>query len=81
MHYRRIMKNDRHGWDIAYTYSARSPPAEGETEVWHREVAENQLVLVSAGDSFIRNVVRPMAGSSGQPAHGSRKSSNMCSMR
>jgi hypothetical protein len=52
IHYRRIMKNDREGWDIAYTYSASYKLPDGEAEVWHREVAENQLVLVAAGDSF-----------------------------
>jgi hypothetical protein len=52
IHYRRILKNDRNGWDIAYTYSASYKLPDGEAEVWHREVAENQLVLVAAGDSF-----------------------------
>jgi hypothetical protein len=52
IHYRRIEKNDRNGWDIDYTYSASYKLPEGDSEVWHREVAENQLVLVAAGDSF-----------------------------
>lgn len=52
IHYRRIMKNDRNGWDIAYTYSASYKLPDGEAEVWHREVAENQLVLVAAGETF-----------------------------
>ncbi|MEY2934461.1 MAG: hypothetical protein RL033_5210 [Pseudomonadota bacterium] len=52
IHYRRILKNERNGWDIAYTYSASYKLPEGDEEVWHREVAENQLVLVEAGDSF-----------------------------
>jgi hypothetical protein len=52
IHYRRIEKNDRNGWDVDYTYSASYKLPEGDTEVWHREVAENQLVLVAAGDSF-----------------------------
>jgi hypothetical protein len=52
IHYRRIEKNDRNGWDVDYTYSASYKLPEGETEVWHREVAENQLVLIAAGDSF-----------------------------
>ncbi|HKO90871.1 MAG TPA: hypothetical protein VJU61_06960 [Polyangiaceae bacterium] len=52
MHYRRILKNDRHGWDVAYTYSASYRLPEGEQEVWHREVAENQLVLVATGDEY-----------------------------
>lgn len=52
IHYRRILKNERNGWDIAYTYSASYKLPEGDDEVWHREVAENQLVLVEAGDSF-----------------------------
>jgi hypothetical protein len=52
MHYRRILPNDRHGWDIAYTYSASYRLPEGEQEVWHREVAENQLVLVATGDQY-----------------------------
>lgn len=52
IHYRRIEKNDRNGWDVAYTYSASYKLPEGEAEVWHREVADNQLVLVAEGDSF-----------------------------
>jgi hypothetical protein len=52
IHYRRILKNDRNGWDVNYTYSASYKLPEGDAEVWHREVAENQLVLVTAGDSF-----------------------------
>lgn len=52
IHYRRILKNDRDGWDVAYTYSASYKLPDGEAEVWHREVADNQLVLVAAGDSF-----------------------------
>jgi hypothetical protein len=52
IHYRRILKNEREGWDIAYTYSASYKLPDGEAEVWHREVAENQLVLVAAGDTF-----------------------------
>ena len=52
IHYRRILKNDRDGWDIAYTYSASYKLPDGEAEVWHREVSDNQLVLVAAGDSY-----------------------------
>jgi hypothetical protein len=52
IHYRRILKNERNGWDIDYTYSASYKLPEGDAEVWHREVAENELVLVAAGDSF-----------------------------
>jgi hypothetical protein len=52
IHYRRILKNERDGWDIAYTYSASYKLPEGDAEVWHREVEENQLVLVTAGDTF-----------------------------
>jgi hypothetical protein len=52
IHYRRILKNDRNGWDVAYTYSASYKLPDGEAEMWHREVAENQLVLVAAGDTF-----------------------------
>jgi len=52
IHYRRILKNDHDGWDIAYTYSASYKLPDGEAEVWHREVAENQLVLVASGDTF-----------------------------
>ena len=52
IHYRRILKNDRSGWDVDYTYSASYQLPEGDSQVWHREVAENQLVLIAAGDSF-----------------------------
>lgn len=52
IHYRRIMRNEQDGWDIAYTYSASYKLPDGDAEVWHREVSENQLVLVAAGDSF-----------------------------
>lgn len=52
IHYRRVMKNEQDGWDVAYTYSASYKLPDGEDEMWHREVSENQLVLVAAGDSF-----------------------------
>jgi hypothetical protein len=52
IHYRRITKNERNGWNVDYTYSASYKLPDGETEVWHREVAENELVLVASGDSF-----------------------------
>lgn len=50
--YRRIQKNERNGWDVAYTYSASYQLPDGGHERWHREVAENQLVLVPDGESF-----------------------------
>jgi hypothetical protein len=52
IHYRRIARNERNGWDIAYTYSASYKLPDGESEIWHREVADNQLVLVASGDSY-----------------------------
>lgn len=52
IHYRQIARNERNGWDIAYTYSASYKLPDGEREVWHREVADNQLVLVASGDSY-----------------------------
>lgn len=52
MHYRQISKNERDGWDVAYTYSASYKLPDGAAEVWHREVQDNQLVIVAAGDSF-----------------------------
>jgi hypothetical protein len=52
IHYRRVARNERNGWDIAYTYSASYKLPDGEHEVWHREVADNQLVLVASGDSY-----------------------------
>ena len=52
IHYRRVARNERNGWDIQYTYSASYKLPDGEHEVWHREVADNQLVLVAAGDSY-----------------------------
>lgn len=50
--YRSIERNERNGWDVAYTYSASYKLPEGEREIWHREVADNQLVLVASGDSY-----------------------------
>jgi hypothetical protein len=52
IHYRRVIKNDRNAWEIAYTYSASYKLPDGDAEVWHREVADNQLVLVAAGEGF-----------------------------
>lgn len=52
IHYRQIARNERNGWDVAYTYSASYKLPDGEREVWHREVADNQLVLIPSGDSY-----------------------------
>jgi hypothetical protein len=52
IHYRRVERNERNGWDIAYTYSASYKLPDGEREVWHREVADNELVLVASGESY-----------------------------
>jgi hypothetical protein len=52
IHYRRVARNERNGWDIQYTYSASYKLPDGEREVWHREVADNQLVLVASGESY-----------------------------
>lgn len=54
--YRRVSRNEQNGWEVAYTYSAsyQLPEAlDGESgDAWHREVAENQLVLVPDGESY-----------------------------
>jgi hypothetical protein len=52
IHYRSIARNERNGWDIAYTYSASYKLPDGEREVWHREVSDNQLVVVASGETF-----------------------------
>jgi hypothetical protein len=52
IHYRQVARNERNGWDISYTYSASYKLPDGEHEVWHREVADNQLVLVASGDTY-----------------------------
>lgn len=52
IHYRSIVKNERNGWDIAYTYSASYKLPSGDAEGWHRRVADNQLVIVPSGDSY-----------------------------
>jgi len=56
MHYRRISRNDTNGWEVAYTYSASYKLPDGDAEIWHREVAENQLVLVTAADGSYKIV-------------------------
>ncbi len=55
IHYRRVAPNEDHGWDVAYTYSAsyKLPDSDGEGELWHREVSENQLTLVPAQDGYL----------------------------
>jgi hypothetical protein len=51
--YREVSKNERSGWNVAYTYSASYQlPDDGNGLVWHREVADNQLELVPAGESY-----------------------------
>jgi hypothetical protein len=50
--YRRVERNDRNGWDVAYTYSASYQLPDGQNDLWHREVSENQLVLVADGDTY-----------------------------
>ena len=52
IHYRQVARNERNGWDVVYTYSASYKLPDGEREVWHREVSDNQLVLVASGESF-----------------------------
>lgn len=52
MRYRTVARNERNGWDVIYTYSASYKLPDGEREVWHREVADNQLVLVPSGETF-----------------------------
>jgi hypothetical protein len=52
MHYRTVARNERNGWDVIYTYSASYKLPDGEREVWHREVSDNQLVLVASGETY-----------------------------
>ncbi len=52
IHYRQVARNERNGFDVVYTYSASYKLPDGEHEVWHREVSDNQLVLVPSGDSY-----------------------------
>ena len=53
IHYRRIEQDEAQRWNIAYTYSASYRLPDGGEEVWHREVADNQLTLVPTDDSFL----------------------------
>ena len=53
IHYRRVSKNESDGWDVAYTYSASYKLPDGEGELWHREVSENQLTLVPADAGYL----------------------------
>ena len=53
--YREVSKNERSGWNVAYTYSASYQlPDDSNANglVWHREVADNQLELVPAGETY-----------------------------
>jgi len=53
IHYRRVSKNSHVGWwDVDYTYSASYQVPDGKNEIWHRQVEDNELVLVPAGDTF-----------------------------
>lgn len=53
MHYRAIERNESDGWNVAYSYSASFRLPHDTEELWHREVAENQLELVPVGDSYM----------------------------
>jgi len=53
IHYRRVTQEEGERWNVAYTYSASYRLPDGGEEVWHREVADNQLTLVPAEDSFL----------------------------
>lgn len=53
MHYRRISRDEDQRWNIAYTYTASYKLPDGEGQLWHREVAENQLTLLPTTEGFL----------------------------
>lgn len=53
MHYRRVARDEDDRWNIAYTYTASYKLPDGEGELWHREVSENQLTVVPTDESFL----------------------------
>ena len=52
IHYRNVTQGRKDTIFVDFTYSASYKLPDGEVEVWHREVQDNQLVLVASGDTF-----------------------------